>query len=33
VLMYVLSLNLPGGTEETVRDLSQDMQCPGQCLK
>jgi hypothetical protein len=32
VLMKVLFQHLPGGTEETMKDLSQDIQCPGQCL-
>jgi hypothetical protein len=31
-LMKVLSQDLPGGTEEIMKDFSQDIQCPGQCL-
>lgn len=32
VLMKVLSWYLPGGTEGTVKDCSQDILCPGHCL-
>jgi hypothetical protein len=30
--MKVLTQHLPGGTEEAMKDLSEDIECPGQCL-